>query len=79
MLPKFNIFSGRFSETGVLWIECVEELGAAVDRMKALAAENPGPYFILHVDSRRPLASIDTGLKGKAGAARNFTVPTNKT
>lgn len=71
MLPKFNIFSGRFSETGVLWLECVEELRGAVDRMKVLAGENPGPYFVLHVDSRQPLASIDTRLKAEAGAARN--------
>lgn len=67
MLPKFNIFSGRFSEKGVLWIDCADELGAAVDLMKVFAAKNPGPYFILHVDSPRPLASIDTTLKAKAG------------
>lgn len=68
MLPKFNIFSGRFSEKDVHWVECVDELGAAVDLMKAIAAENPGPYFILHVDSPKPLASIDTKLQAKAGA-----------
>lgn len=68
-VPKFDIFRGRSPETDVLWVECVEGLGAAVDRMKTLAARDPGPYFVFQVVGHQVLASIDTSLKAAAGAA----------
>jgi hypothetical protein len=59
-LPTFEIFSGRFGDPDAVWIEVVEGLGQACVRMKAIAAEKPGPYFVFHLASRQVLASTDT-------------------
>jgi|SRR5215469_9946907 len=44
-VPTFHIFSG-FRDKDALWLESVEGLGAANERMKQLGAEDPGPYFV---------------------------------
>jgi hypothetical protein len=58
-VPTFDIFSGRPGDKHAIWLEKVEGLGDAYDRMKALAAENPGPYFIFHIEGHQILASIN--------------------
>lgn len=65
LIPTYDIFAGRYGETGIRWIACVEGLVEASERMKRLAAENPGPYFIFDVSSRALLASVDTSDKPK--------------
>ena len=66
LFPKFEIFSGRFGEEDALWIETVEGLGNASDRMHALAKEKPGPYFVFHVISHQVLGSVDTTPRGES-------------
>jgi hypothetical protein len=62
-VPRFDIFYGRFPEADIVWMECVEGLGAATERMKALAAESPGPYFVFDTHCHAVMASIDTSTK----------------
>jgi hypothetical protein len=59
-LPTFHIFSGRYIDKDVLWVESVEGLAAAKKRMEAIAAEKPGPYFVFSVADRAALATTDT-------------------
>jgi hypothetical protein len=59
-LPMFDIFSGRFDDGNAMWVEAVEGLGTAADRMKQLAADNPGPYFVYSTQRRLVVARIDS-------------------
>ena len=58
-IPKYDIFEGH-NYRDAHWLEAVEGMGAASDRMKQLAAESPGPYFLFSSQARNVLASIDT-------------------
>ena len=71
LLPRFEIFFGQFPEKDATWIESVEGLGQAADRMHELAKEKPGPYFVFHMVSHQILAVVDTTprAKPKAGTA----------
>ncbi|HXX16931.1 MAG TPA: hypothetical protein VEJ47_18670 [Candidatus Eremiobacteraceae bacterium] len=57
--PKFDIFSGRDYRDAV-WIEAVDGLGAANDRMKQLAAQRPGAYFVFSTAQGMAVARLDT-------------------
>jgi hypothetical protein len=57
--PTFDLFSDHF-DADALWIEAVQEFGCAVERMKELAAQSPGPYFVFCTRTHKVLASIDT-------------------
>lgn len=43
--PKFNVFSGQPNKKPV-WIESVDGLAEALDRIEAIAAVKPGRYFL---------------------------------
>ena len=58
--PTYFIFSGRFPETDVLWLESVVGFDAARERMQRLAAQKPGPYFIFSTNIHVVLATIDS-------------------
>ena len=58
-IPKYEIFSGH-NYRDAHWVESVEGMGAASNRMKQLAVEMPGPYFVFSTQARNILASIDT-------------------
>jgi len=60
MVPKFDIFFGRYRDGDAQWLECAEGLGMAYERMKELAMERPGPYFVFSCPTREVLASVDT-------------------
>jgi hypothetical protein len=68
-VPTVHIFSG-FRDKDALWLDSVEGLGAADERMKQLAAEKPGPYFIFSTDTHTVLASIDTSIQSHIKARR---------
>ena len=68
-VPHYHIFSG-FRDKDALWLDSVEGLGAADERMKQLAAEKPGPYFIFSTDTHTVLASIDTSIQSHIKARR---------
>ena len=70
-VPTYLIFSGRFPETDVLWLESVAGFDAARERMQRLAAQKPGPYFVFSTNMHAVLATIDSTLAPRAdeGAA----------
>ena len=57
--PRFDIFSGQIDKNA-LWIETVEGLSNARERMEQIAAEKPGQYFIFSSLSHAVLAQIET-------------------
>jgi hypothetical protein len=59
-MQRYGIFSGSFEEEGAIWLESVEGLEAACNRVGRIATEAPGRYFIFSPDSEEPLVSIDT-------------------
>jgi hypothetical protein len=42
----FDIFRGHYLEKDAIWLEAVQGLASARDRMRQIAAHNPGPYFV---------------------------------
>jgi hypothetical protein len=58
-VPAFEIFSG-FHGKDARWVETVQGLAEASERMKQLARQNPGPYFVFDLRSRRVLDFIHT-------------------
>jgi hypothetical protein len=58
--PKFDVFRGRFGESDAEWVEAVEGLAAACQRMCGLATERPGRYFVFYTSSHEVLDSMDT-------------------
>jgi hypothetical protein len=58
-IPQYDIFSGKVDGDSI-WLEAVEGLGAANDRMEEHAKRTPGPYFIFCQRTHAVLASIDT-------------------
>jgi hypothetical protein len=68
-VPRYAIFSG-FTDKDALWLESVEGLGAANERMKERAADSPGPYFIFCTKTHKVLASIDTSADSDIKARR---------
>ena len=60
LVSTYDIFAGRYGDTDAYLIEPVEGLGCAYERMKEIAAKEPGPYFLFDPSSHRVLASVDT-------------------
>jgi hypothetical protein len=67
--PRYHIFSGS-RDKDALWLESVEGLGAAHEKMKERAAEKPGPYFIFCTKTHAVLASINTSSENDIKAPR---------
>lgn len=57
--PTFDIFAGAPEEHG-LWVEAVEGLSNARERMAQIAAQKPGTYFLFSSCSQSILARIRT-------------------
>lgn len=55
----FDIFSG-YAEEDAVWLEAVEGLSNARERMQAIAAEKSGSYFLYSSDDHSILAKIET-------------------
>jgi hypothetical protein len=49
MKDTFDIFSGTAKKA--MWIEAVEGLSNARERMEQIAADKPGQYFILQCNA----------------------------
>jgi DNA-binding response OmpR family regulator len=58
-VPKFDIFSG-VPDRDAVWICSVRGLANAKERMDAIAAEQPGRYFIFYALDRSILAETET-------------------
>lgn len=59
---SFDIFFG-VPGADPLWRESVQGLMQARERMRQIATQTPGPYFIFSVDSQSILAQVDTAAK----------------
>ena len=66
--PTFDIFSGA-SDKDALWVEAVQGLARARERMEEIAAEKPGQYFLFSTASHAILGRIETF--NKAASAQN--------
>ena len=55
----FDIFSGAPEEAG-LWVEGIEGLSNARQRMGQIAKEKPGKYFLLSGASQSIITRIET-------------------
>jgi hypothetical protein len=64
-VPQYDIFSGKVDEDAI-WLEAVEGLGAANERMKDHAHRIPGPYFVFCQQTHEALGSIDTSISSVA-------------
>jgi hypothetical protein len=58
-LPKFDIFPGS-RDKDARWIETVEGLAEANERMQQLAVQKAGKYFIFYTATHTVVASIET-------------------
>jgi hypothetical protein len=58
-VPEYEIFKGELDKDA-MWLEAVEIIGEACDRMVKRAAKSPGKYFVLSQRSHDVLATIDT-------------------
>jgi len=56
---RFDIFSGAF-DRDPMWIETVEGLDSACDRMREHAAQNHGKFFVFCMETHKVVDSIDT-------------------
>jgi hypothetical protein len=73
-VPRFHIFLG-FRDKDPLWLDSVQGLGAANERMKRLAAEKAGRYFIFSTDTYNVVASIDTSIQNDMVRAGVLSAP----
>jgi hypothetical protein len=58
-VPLYDVFSGH-EHGDAIWLDAVEGLSNAAARMKQLAADKPGAYFVFSHETWRVVASIDT-------------------
>ena len=58
-VPTFDIFSGTPS-VDEEWVEAVEGLSNARERMGEIAARHPGKYFLFSIGSQSILAHVHT-------------------
>jgi len=56
----FDIFQGVYGRSDVMWIEAVDGLAAATERMDEIAFEQPGKYFLFSANEHKMFASTDT-------------------
>jgi hypothetical protein len=66
-IPTYDLFSGSQYD-GPVWLETVEGLAAACERMREHSQKSPGEYFVLCATTHRILASIDTTKSQSTGA-----------
>ena len=58
----FDIFSG-VPDKDPMWLEAVEGLSNARERMEEIATIIPGQYFVFSIGTHTPLAQIETFAK----------------
>jgi hypothetical protein len=54
-----DIFAGAPEENG-LWVEAIKGLSSADHRMREIAAEKPGKYFLFSSNDQSILTRVDT-------------------
>jgi hypothetical protein len=64
-VPLYDVFRGHPNKEA-LWIEAVDGLGAANDRMKEHAQRIPAPYVVFCQRTHAVMARIDTSVSSDA-------------
>ena len=59
-LLTFDIFRGHYLDKEAVWVQAVEGLGKARERMRKIAADNPGPYFVFSWPDQLVLDIVNT-------------------
>ncbi len=67
---KFDIFQGHVDRDPI-WVEVVDGLACAFERIEEFAAEKPAHYFVKSLNTHKVLASVDS-TKGEASEGRLF-------
>jgi hypothetical protein len=57
--PTFDIFKGT-SDKDAIWVEAVQGLAKACQRMEEIAENFPGEYFVFSQQSHSILARVNT-------------------
>ena len=70
-VPFFEIFRGHSGDRDAAWLESVQGLSAAEERMKEIASESPGAYFVFSISDRLALASVDTTPEDRGAESPN--------
>jgi hypothetical protein len=58
LVPVFDIFAG-IADRDAQWVETVVGLGNAVDRMREIAKDRPGRYFIFDPTTHRIVSMVE--------------------
>jgi hypothetical protein len=67
----FDIVSGSV-DRGIFWIDSIEGLDAAKQRVDMIAADRPGKYFVFDVHENLVLYSVDTTANEDAKNQKKF-------
>ena len=59
-MSTFDIFGSSGKKNYALWLECIEGLHAATERMYEIAAQQPGIYFVHNLRKHSVVAKADT-------------------
>jgi len=59
-MSTFDIFERPDNRKDALWLECIEGLDAATERMYEIAVHRPGIYFVLNLWEHLVVAKTDT-------------------
>ena len=57
-VPVYDVFSGTCAYDAV-WLETMQTLESACERMKRFAATSPGPYFVIRYDTGVVVAQLN--------------------
>jgi hypothetical protein len=60
VIPTFDIFRGHYQDKDATWVGAAEGLGKARERMKQIATEKPGAYFVFSCHDRLVLDILTT-------------------
>lgn len=64
-LLRFDLFSGSPTKDPV-WLESVEDIASASERIKQLSRSHPGPYFVYSCHTSAVVARVDSSAKAKS-------------
>ena len=66
-MSTFDIFQRPCNKNDAVWLECIEGLGAAKERLYEIATHRPGIYFVLNLRDHSVVAKMDTRSLASSG------------
>jgi hypothetical protein len=70
-VPIFDIFRGHYLDKEATWLEAVQGLDTARDRMRQIAVDNPGSYFVYSCSDHLVLDIMNTAKPLERPAAKH--------